>query len=100
MSDCDDVYRERNYLAIAFIAAVMREAKHAELENACGWCPDGEDDEFVVVWVDDENYGQLGWHVPRDLVPEWLPRRDPDYDGYTTADKYDRLIEGWVEGGC
>lgn len=97
-----DVYEERNLLALAFIEAVRREAYlagYAE-EFASGWWPDTDDvngEEWAVVWFDDPHHGQFGWHVPREMVPDWLQKRDPEYDGYTTADKYRRLVAGWID---
>lgn len=95
-----DAYYERNLLALAFIECVRREMELIDEDGyACGWWDDdATDDEWVVVWVDDPNHGQFGWHVPRELLPDWLDERDPEYDGYSSEDKYERLKEGWIEG--
>lgn len=89
----DDVYYERNLLAIGFIAAI-RDAKDAVgLEVNCGWWPDTDDvneEEWAVVWID-LGTGQVGWHVPEEMIPGWLPKKDPEYDGYTTEEKNDRI---------
>ena len=84
-----DVYRERNLLALAFVRAVHYDGYEA------GWWPDRDTvngEQWAVVWA---NLGhpdhQVGWHVPLDLVPWWLPKRDPDYDGYTTVEKNHRV---------
>jgi hypothetical protein len=91
-----DVYRDRNLLALAFIAA----HDHLKTEIGahhllCGWWTDTDDvngEEWAVVWADLPS-GQVGWHVPMELVPDWLPKRDPEYDGYSTEEKNDRLAE-------
>ena len=89
-----DIYRDRNLLALAFIAAYVE-------VRACvrhGWWPDTDDvngEEWAVVWVDLPT-GQVGWHIRREDVPEWLPQRDPEYDGYSTSEKNDRLRR-WTE---
>lgn len=91
-----DVYRDRNLLAVAFVA--MWDHLRTEIgahHLAFGWWPDTDDvnsEEWAVVWCDLPE-GQVGWHVPRDLVPPWFPKRDPDYDGYTTEEKNRRLRE-------
>lgn len=92
--DKSDVYRDRNLLALGFIAA------YAEVRAlpACGWWPDTDDvngEEWAVVWADLPT-GQVGWHIRREDVPDGLPKRDPDYDGYTTEEKNERLRE-WFE---
>lgn len=83
-----DVYYERNVLALAYIAI-----QHASVDGVTGWYPDEDDvnaDEWAVVWANTPE-GQVGWHVPTDMVPAWLPKRNPDYDGYTTGEKHRRL---------
>lgn len=96
----DDVYRDRNLLALAFLGELRRSTRAALLlhgrdpddaDRAMGWWNDeGSSDDWAVVWAD-LPAGQVGWHVPRELVPEWLDERNPEYDGYTTAEKNDRL---------
>lgn len=96
-----DVYRERNLLALAFIESVRRECESNSLPWRGGWWPDRDavnDEAWAAVWFDDPHKGQFGWHIPLEMVPDWLDKRDPEYDGYTTADKYRRLQEGWISG--
>jgi len=87
--DKSDVYRDRNLLALAFICSYVE-------VRACvphGWWPDTDDvngEQWAVVWVDLPT-GQVGWHIPLEDVPDWMPKRDPEYDGYTTEEKNDRL---------
>jgi hypothetical protein len=86
----NDVYRERNLLALAFIRNLQY-----ELRDDAGWWPDTDDvngEQWAVVWADTQ-HGQVGWHVPRDMVPDWLPKRDPEYDGYTTVEKNRRVAQ-------
>lgn len=101
----DDVYRDRNLLALAFIRAYAFYEKDMMGDDWTverGWWPDTDDvngEEWAVVWVNTE-FGQVGWHIPKDMVPAWLPKLDPDYDGYTTDEKNARLAEfaelsGW-----
>ncbi|PSQ06115.1 hypothetical protein BRC97_06980 [Halobacteriales archaeon QS_6_71_20] len=84
----DEVYRDRNLLAIAFIRAFVYFRAERRGRVPHGWWPDG--DGWAVVWVDLPT-GQVGWHVPREMVPEWIPEADPEYDGYTTDEKNDRV---------
>lgn len=95
-----DVYHERNLLVLAFLAA-WAERCHFNLTTAeMGWWPDEDDvngEEWAVVWVN-LPYGQVGWHVPKEMVPDWLECRDPDYDGYTTEEKNGR-VERYVTAG-
>jgi|GEM_PF-2656928 len=86
-----DVYHERNLLAVGFIRA-LRSVHEEGVEF--GWWPDTDDvngERWAVVWADLPGEGQVGWHVPRRMVPDWLARRDPDYDGYTTETKNRRV---------
>jgi hypothetical protein len=83
-----DVYRDRNLLAVAFIRALPGPRRY-------GWWPDTDDvngEKWAVVWAQLPT-GQVGWHVPRDMVPDHFPMCDPEYDGYTTEEKNDRLAE-------
>lgn len=100
----EDVYRERNLLAIAFIGAVATPGYSRTVEPSkssyipFGWWPDTDDvngSEWAVVWIDLPT-GQVGWHVPMEMVPNWMPKRDPFYDGYGTETKNNRLRE-WAE---
>lgn len=93
----DDVYRERNLNALGFIKAYVRLYNSVFGQNPPhGWWPDDEMD-YVVIWVDTAE-GQMGWHVPPDFgLPDWLPKRDPEYDGYTTEEKYQRM-EDFIYG--
>lgn len=88
-----DVYRDRNLLAVAFLAAYAERAHFANEPAEMGWWPDTDDvngEEWAVVWVDLPT-GQVGWHIRREQVPEWLEKRDPNYDGYSTETKNARL---------
>lgn len=81
------VYYERNVLALAYIHECWTRG------YPTGWWADTDDvnaDDWAVVWADTPT-GQVGWHVQHELVPDWLPERDPDYDGYSTAEKHRRL---------
>lgn len=85
----NDVYRERNLLAIAFV----QQFRGTGFDF--GWWPDTDSvngDSWAVVWADTQN-GQVGWHVDMSLIPDWLPKRDPEYDGYSTDAKNRRLAE-------
>lgn len=102
--DKSDVYRERNLLALAFILSEARATqaylslRGKEVEAPVGWWPDTDDvngEAWAVVWCNLPT-GQVGWHVPREMVPDWLPKRDPEYDGYSTDEKNRRLAE-WAD---
>lgn len=91
-----DVYRERNLLALAFIARTLDVQRGSRgNEPAHGWWPDTDDvngEEWAVVWIETD-YGQVGWHVGKDMVPDWFPKRDPQYDGYSTGVKNARVAK-------
>jgi hypothetical protein len=90
-----DVYYERNLLALAFLAVIARAAHFHGDTVEMGWWPDHDDvngEEWAVVWTN-LHHGQVGWHIPIEMVPEWLDKRDPDYDGYSTGEKNVRMRE-------
>jgi hypothetical protein len=90
-----DVYRERNLLALAFIARTLDVERSRENEPAHGWWPDTDDvngEEWAVVWIETQ-HGQVGWHVGMDMLPDYLPKRDPEYDGYSTDVKNARVAK-------
>lgn len=111
----DDVYEERNLLALGFLAALAEREHYKPGSDGIemGWWPDTDDvngDEWAVVWANlfagdpgsdlrpGKEYGQVGWHIPMEMVPEWLERKDPEYDGYTTEEKNGRVAR-YVDAG-
>lgn len=83
----DEVYEDRNALAVYFV-----KSKTVEDPSAGGWtpAPDAGDD-WAVIWFE-SIMGEVSWHVPRDLAQKHLPRNDGrSYDGYSREVKNDRL---------
>lgn len=86
MTDSEsDVYRERAHL-VAFLAAAYPSA-----------IDDTDDLDYSIVYVVTPT-GQKSWHIAvrdLDLFSHVTPRRAGDmrfdYDGHSTAEKYDRL---------
>lgn len=96
MSNCDDVYEERNQWALAFVKSMK------ELGQPTGYrVPEKEDDErlddddeqsdWCVIWAITPNDEEVSAHIPRDLLPDSLERGEGDYDGYEPSDNYRRL---------
>ncbi|MFC7069496.1 hypothetical protein [Halobaculum lipolyticum] len=93
----DDVYHERNLNAVLALRALHLLDRHNLVDVPMGYWPDG--DGWAVVWADLPDEGQVGWHIPTELVPKWLDERDPEYDGYTTDEKNRRVaLAAGVEG--
>lgn len=100
-----DVYRERNLLAVALLyeRAGRPAGRVRNRRGPLGWWPDRDTvngDEWAVVWCDlgalnpaTTDRRQVGWHVPVEIVPQWVPRADPEYaaDPYSTTEKNARL---------
>lgn len=98
----NDVYYERNILALGFIRTLVlllrREAASKEHERPpvfFGWWTDTDsvnEEQWAVVWINGPT-GQLGWHIPVSMArdADWLPERNPEYDGYSTQEKNARL---------
>ncbi|MFC6787929.1 hypothetical protein [Halobaculum halobium] len=92
--DKTDVYRERNLNALLALRALSLLDQHNLAYVPMGYWHDTDDvngDEWAVVWADLPDEGQAGWHVPTEMVPDWLPERDPEYDGYSTPEKNRRV---------
>jgi len=85
----DEVYRERNLLALAF----LRELRTgSEIVVPMGYFDDGASPgDWVVIWAELPIEGEVSWHVPAELVPDWLPNKSRPYDGYSTSEKNDRV---------
>lgn len=86
MSDkeLDDVYYDRNLIAIVL-------AKETDYES--GWKPDPESpDEWGIVCIETE-YGQVSWHVPQIVIPDTLPQKEFEYDGYDREEKNYRMLQ-------
>jgi len=84
----DAAYEDRNLLAVAFVGLAAEEYDI----NRVGWYDHGGED-WAVIYADLFE-GQVSWHVPREVVPEWLPERPTSvYDGHSRAEKNDVLRE-------
>lgn len=81
--EIEDVYEDRNLLVCAFAQIT---------EERSGWKPDPESpDSWAIVWIQSE-YGQMAWHVPRDLVEQFnITKAHVEYDGYDRDTKNWRL---------
>lgn len=86
----EDVYRDRNLLAVA-----LAEFTHAP----SGWKPDSENPgEWAIVWIETP-CGQVSWHVPQEMAAIGsLRERDAEYEGYDREIKNDRLA-AWISAG-
>ena len=84
----DKAYQDRNLLAIALVSAAADDLG----TNQVGWYDHGGED-WAVVYVDFAE-GQVSYHVPRELVPDWLPERPAEvYDGHSREEKNALLRE-------
>lgn len=84
----DDVYEDRNLLAAALAA---------QSGATAGWKPDPESpEEWAIVTIAPSGVGQMGWHVPRDLVEDLgLDRVNIEYDGHDREQK-NRRLKRWA----
>ena len=89
----DDIYHDRNLLACALVD-IMSEWTMG------GWTPAEEDgDEWAVVWLE-LPYGQVSWHIPREMAEQLVTRNDNyEYDGHSREEKNDTLTS-WVADNC
>lgn len=99
--DIDEVYRERNLLAIAFTRAWkwwLDTAFPNHDGQVCGYWPDPNVDingeATVVVWAYTTE-GQVGYHIPQSMCPDWLPLADPEFDGHGNDIK-NRRVEAFA----
>lgn len=55
-----------------------------------------EDDDWVIVWRTSP-WGQLTWHMPRELVEplDWLPKKHIEWD-YSTREVKNKRIERYI----
>lgn len=87
----EKAYRDRNLLAVAYLA----EYAAAEGSERVGWYEHGGEG-WAVIYAD-LNAGQVSWHVPEEMVPEFLPQRHPDvYDGHDRDEKNAVLRETYL----
>lgn len=86
----EQVYDERNQAAL--LAAKLAD-RHSAISEA-GYRTT-EDEDYPVLTIDHKHLGQMGWHIPREDLPEWLEETDTPYDGHTTEEKHDRM-QRWI----
>ena len=91
-NDIDEVYHDRNLLAIGF-CAMLKEAG----EDA-GWFYDdslNSQQTWPLVWTDPENGDQMGWHVTPDLADllrsSPLPNQPYAWDGHGRKARNQRI---------
>lgn len=99
----EEVYADRNALAMAFAAMVWRRHRAIVQGRIDGdpmdwramWDPPNADDAdaeewaIVYVWLGGD---QVSWHVPRELAEAAeLPRKTAAWDGHHREEKNDRL---------
>lgn len=82
----NQVYEDRNALAVAFALACDHQAGWHEPEVA-----DADADQWAIVWVDTPE-GQVSWHVPKEIAStSRLPEAGKHWDGHDRTEKNDRL---------
>lgn len=88
----EELYRERNAMWLALVRAGVTVGAQVYLtDTGDGWPVAGA---FLPT-------GQVGAHVPRELVDEhvsWLPERPVEWDGHDYEDRIDRLLD--YAGDC
>lgn len=86
------VYQDRNLLACALVQAS---------QTPSGWTPDPERPaEWAIAWLETP-YGQVSWHVPREMAERLNLSRDDSYewDGHDRERKND-VLASWTQDGC
>lgn len=81
----DGAYEERNKLVAAFASFYKAGTKRTDIP---GWSPDWHGCVFI-----DTPDGQMSWHYhdSHQWMFAHLPPYDGEWDGHTTAQKYERL---------
>ncbi len=86
----DDIYAERNRLALAFAAAMEMHGYKV------GQTVDSSEPDWPILMIDTPE-GQVSWHLKADDMPDGMPEYRGEWDGHSTAEKYERL--GRIVGG-
>lgn len=94
-TEIDEVYRERNMTALAFIKSLNEQGAETGYR-----IPDEEDErveeteKWPIIWaVIPETGKEVSWHIPADMLPDWLEEAEGSYDGYKPEECYKRLRE-------
>ena len=96
----DEAYLERD-LAVLGMIRVIRDGRSAltatENQFDYGYRHDEnyDSEDWVVVWIEHEEFGQMGWHMKRSRVDnvDWLKYKEKEYDGHSREEKLERLKE-------
>jgi hypothetical protein len=98
-----EAYRDRNLAVLmdlkdlSLMKDIDEELEHYSTGVNFGWkeSPD-EDSDWVIVWRTSP-WGQITWHMPRELVEplDWLPKKDLTWD-YSTRDIKNKRIERYI----
>lgn len=108
MSDTDakskrQIRYERDLLALAFLTSLDEQGGHGDENIRMGWWPDDDAEgrnEWARVWATlPDDYGQVSWRVPADILPDWLPKEEPDQPHFSTVERDARLsryIDPWT----
>lgn len=96
----DAVYEDRNLAALGMLTAFRAISNAPQVTTDwnldIGWREDPEEPGWAIVWAT-LPAGEVSWHIPEELVPDWLEKDEGDYDGYDREEKNDR-IEDWIFG--
>lgn len=85
-------YWERNMLAL-LLAHVMNNFNRNKEGPVCGWHPhEGEGFEGWSRIISIGN-GDITFHVPDDFVLGSIPRIEPNWNGHTTEEKWNMVME-------
>lgn len=88
--DIDEVYRDRNLLALALAVSTSAPSAYHDDPEAEGWS---------VVWIQTPN-GEVSWHAPTELVERFgLRYKEREYTGYSREAKND-MLASWIKAGC
>lgn len=91
-------YWERNMLALAYAkrinnlySAYMTIQGIKDFKLSCGWYYDTDNGWYGWKRVISLDNGKICFHIPDDFDVGTLPQIEPNWDGHTTKEKWDRI---------
>ena len=85
-------YWERNVLALLIARIENNARKDNDLPLSCGWYYDRENNWEGWLRVISLFDGSITFHIPDDFQIGDLEEIEPNWDGHTTKEKYERIL--------
>lgn len=98
--EMNKVYEERNKSVLGMLKALHEngvDVGYREVDIETDQEVSENESSWAIVWAELPDEGEVSWHIPRNMLPDWIEEGDGNYDEYDTETKYRRLKNFYEE---